>query len=79
MPSSTADNAIMTLGDAADNLKVTERAIYRLAGAKQVQDLRLEEVRDFPRRTLMGGSKINLRWSQSALHNKSNSSLTQIF
>ena len=35
MPSSPADNAIMTIGEVADYLKVTERTIYRLAGAKQ--------------------------------------------
>lgn len=31
MPSSPADNAIMTIGEVADYLKVTERTIYRLA------------------------------------------------
>lgn len=36
MPSSAGDNAIMTIGDVADYLKVTERTIYRLAGAKQI-------------------------------------------
>jgi excisionase family DNA binding protein len=36
MPSSPADNAIMTIGDVAGYLKVTERTIYRLAGAKQI-------------------------------------------
>ena len=36
MSSSTADNAIMTIGEVADYLKVTERTIYRLAGAKQI-------------------------------------------
>jgi excisionase family DNA binding protein len=30
------DNAIMTIGEVADYLKVTERTIYRLAGAKQI-------------------------------------------
>ena len=34
MPSSQADNAIMTIGEVADYLKVTERTIYRLAGVK---------------------------------------------
>lgn len=29
-------NAIMTIGEVADYLKVTERTIYRLAGAKQI-------------------------------------------
>jgi len=36
MQSSTAENAIMTIGEVADYLKVTERTIYRLAGAKQI-------------------------------------------
>ncbi len=36
MPSSAVDNAIMTIGEVADYLKVTERTIYRLAGAKQI-------------------------------------------
>ena len=35
MPSSPADNAVMTIGEVADYLKVTERTIYRLAGAKK--------------------------------------------
>jgi len=36
MPSSPADNAIMTIGEVAVYLKVTERTIYRLAGSKQI-------------------------------------------
>jgi excisionase family DNA binding protein len=36
MPSSAADNAIMTIVEVANYLKVTERTIYRLAGAKQI-------------------------------------------
>lgn len=36
MPSSAAHNAIMTIGEVANYLKVTERTIYRLAGAKQI-------------------------------------------
>jgi excisionase family DNA binding protein len=36
MPSSSAENAIMTIGEVADYLKVNERTIYRLAGAKQI-------------------------------------------
>ena len=36
MPSSAVDNAIMTIGEVADYLKVTERTIYRLAGAKKI-------------------------------------------
>jgi excisionase family DNA binding protein len=30
------ENAIMTIGEVADYLKVTERTIYRLAGTKQI-------------------------------------------
>ena len=36
MPSSPPENAIMTIGEVANYLKVTERTIYRLAGAKQI-------------------------------------------
>lgn len=36
MSSNPADNAIMTIGEVANYLKVTERTIYRLAGAKQI-------------------------------------------
>ena len=37
MPSSPAENAIMTIvGKVAHYLNVTERTIYRLAGAKQI-------------------------------------------
>ena len=41
MPSSPADNAIMTIEEVADYLKVTERTIYRLAGAKQIPAFKL--------------------------------------
>ncbi len=41
MPSSAADNDIMTIGEVADYLKVTERTIYRLAGAKQIPALKV--------------------------------------
>ncbi len=41
MPSSPADNAIMTIGEVADYLKVTERTIYRLAGAKKIPALKV--------------------------------------
>lgn len=36
MPTSSAVSAIMTIGEVADYLKVTERTIYRLAGAKKI-------------------------------------------
>ena len=41
MPSSPADNAIMTIGEVADYLKVTERTIYRLAGAKKIPSFKV--------------------------------------
>jgi excisionase family DNA binding protein len=36
MSPSPADNAIMTIGEVAGYLKVTERTIYRLAAAKKI-------------------------------------------
>jgi excisionase family DNA binding protein len=36
MPPIPVHNAIMTIGEVANYLKVTERTIYRLAGAKQI-------------------------------------------
>jgi excisionase family DNA binding protein len=36
MPPSPPENAIMTIGEVVNYLKVTERTIYRLAGAKQI-------------------------------------------
>lgn len=36
MPSSQSDNAIMTIGEVANYLKVTGRTIYRLAGGKKI-------------------------------------------
>ena len=47
MPSSPADNAIMTIGEVADYLKVTERTIYRLAGAKQIPAFKVGGSRRF--------------------------------
>lgn len=41
MPSSPADNAIMTIGEVADYLKVTERTIYRLAGTKKIPSFKV--------------------------------------
>lgn len=41
MQSSPADNDIMTIGEVADYLKVTERTIYRLKGAKQIPTLKV--------------------------------------
>lgn len=42
MPSSAVDNAIMTIGEVADHSKVTERTIYRLAGAKQIPAFKVD-------------------------------------
>ena len=36
MPSNSAVSVIMTIGEVAGYLKVTERTIYRLAGAKKI-------------------------------------------
>jgi len=36
MSSSPAENAIVTIGEVADYLMVTELTIHRLAGAKQI-------------------------------------------
>jgi excisionase family DNA binding protein len=58
MPSSPAENAIMTIGEVADYLKVTERTIYRLEGAKQIPAFKVGEVGDFPKQILRCGSEI---------------------
>jgi len=57
MPFSPADNTIMTIGEVADYLKVTERTIYRLAGAKQIPALRWAGAGGFQRPILMLGSR----------------------
>jgi excisionase family DNA binding protein len=49
MPSSPAENAIMTIGEVADYLKVTERTIYRLAGAKKIPAFKVGGSWRFPR------------------------------
>ncbi len=49
MPSSTSENAIITIEDVADYLKVTERTIYRLAGAKQIPAFKVGGSWRFPR------------------------------
>lgn len=36
MPINSSDGEILTIKDVADYLKVTERTIYRLAGAKKI-------------------------------------------
>lgn len=41
MSTSPAANAIMTIGEVADYLKVTERTIYRLAGAKKIPSFKV--------------------------------------
>lgn len=49
MPSSAADKSIMTLGDAADDLELTERTIYRQAGTKQIPAFKAGESRRLSR------------------------------
>lgn len=57
MPSSPVDNAIMTIEEVADYLKVTERTIYRLAGAKKIPAFKVGgEVGASRRLILMYGS-----------------------
>lgn len=41
IPSSQYINAIMTITEVADYLKVTERTIYRLAGAKMIPSFKV--------------------------------------
>ena len=41
MPTSSIDNAIMTIGEVADYLKVTQRTIYRLAGVKKIPSFKV--------------------------------------
>lgn len=41
MPTKSVDNAIMTITEVADYLKVTERTIYRLAGAKKIPSFKV--------------------------------------
>jgi excisionase family DNA binding protein len=60
MPSIPANNAIMTIGEVADYLKVTERNIYRLTGTKQIPAFKAGEVGDFPKQILRRGSEIRM-------------------
>lgn len=41
MPTNPTDNEIMTIGEVADYLKVTERTIYRLAGIKKIPSFKV--------------------------------------
>ncbi len=59
MPSSPADNAIMTIGEVADFIKITERTIYRLAGAKQIPAFKVGGSWRFSKVDLIGGSSSN--------------------
>lgn len=36
MPGSSSDGAVLTIKDVAEYLKVNERTVYRLAGAKKI-------------------------------------------
>ena len=49
MSSSPAENAIITVGEVADYLKVAEQMIYRLAGAKKIPAFKVGGSWRFPR------------------------------
>ncbi|WP_416546099.1 helix-turn-helix domain-containing protein [Limnohabitans sp. DCL3] len=66
MPSSTAENAIMTIGEVADYLKVTERTIYRLAGAKQIPAFKVGGSWRFSKADIDGWIREQSTISQSA-------------
>jgi excisionase family DNA binding protein len=54
MPSSPAENAIMTIGEVADYLKVTDRTIYRLAAAKRMPAFKVGSSWRFPNADIDG-------------------------
>jgi excisionase family DNA binding protein len=66
MTSSTAENAIMTIGEVADYLKVTERTIYRLAGAKQIPAFKVGGSWRFSKADIDGWIREQSTISQSA-------------
>ena len=68
MPSSPADNAIMTIGEVADYLKVTERTIYRLAGAKQIPAFKVGGSWRFSRADIDGWIRQQSSADSSASH-----------
>jgi excisionase family DNA binding protein len=41
MPTKSAENEIMTIEEVANYLKVTDRTIYRLAGAKKIPSFKV--------------------------------------
>ena len=41
MPTKSTDSTIMTIGELANYLKVTERTIYRLAGSKRIPSFKV--------------------------------------
>ena len=65
MPSSAACNTIMTIEEVADYLKLTERTIYRLAGAMQIPAFRVGGSWRFSKVDIGGGIK-----AQSSVESK---------
>ena len=68
MQSRPADNAIMTIGEVADYLKVTERTIYRLAGAKQIPAFKVGGSWRFSKANIDGWIKEQSSTDSSASH-----------
>jgi len=68
MPSSPADNAIMNIGEVADYLKVNERTIYRLAGAKQITAFKVGGSWRFSKTNIDGWIKEQSSTDSSASH-----------
>jgi excisionase family DNA binding protein len=68
MPSRPAENAIMTIGEVADYLKVTERTIYRLAGAKQIPAFKVGGSWRFSKANIDGWIKEQSSTDSSASH-----------
>jgi excisionase family DNA binding protein len=54
MKISSQSDEIMTIGDVADYLKVTERTIYRLAGAKKIPAFKVGGVWRFSKADIDG-------------------------
>ena len=63
---SRPENAYKTNREVADYLKVTERTIYRLAGAKKILLSKLGDVGGFPKWKYTFGSSSNSRLPISA-------------
>lgn len=61
MATSKSDGEIITIKQVTDYLKVTERALYRLAAAKQTRPSKWAEAGGFHVSTLIAGSRNNRR------------------